>query len=105
MSKTYLKEAIPPAEVATGLAAVRETVTSVIADIRGRGDEAVREYSAKFDNWSPADFRLTAAQVEDIVASLPDQVIEDIRFAQAQVRGFAEAQLASMTEIEVETLP
>jgi sulfopropanediol 3-dehydrogenase len=105
MSKTYLKEAIPPARVATGLAAVRETVTSVIADIRGRGDEAVREYSTKFDNWSPADFRLSAAQVEDIVASLPDQVIEDIRFAQAQVRGFAEAQLASMTEIEVETLP
>jgi len=105
MTKTYLKEAIPPAEVATGLAAVRETVTSVIADVRDRGDEAVREYSAKFDNWSPADFRLTAAQVEDIVASLPDQVIEDIRFVQAQVRGFAEAQLASMTEIEVETLP
>jgi sulfopropanediol 3-dehydrogenase len=105
MSKTYLKEAIPPAEVATGLAAVRETVTAVIADIRDRGDEAVREYSAKFDNWSPADFRLTAARVEDIVAALPDQVIEDIRFAQAQVRGFAEAQLASMTEIEVETLP
>jgi sulfopropanediol 3-dehydrogenase len=105
MTKTYLKEAIPPAQVATGLAAVRETVTSVIADIRDRGDEAVREYSAKFDNWSPADFRLTAAQVEDIVASLPDQVVEDIRFAQAQVRGFAEAQLASMTEIEIETLP
>jgi sulfopropanediol 3-dehydrogenase len=105
MGKTYLKEAIPPARVATGLAAVRETVTSVIADIRARGDEAVREYSTKFDTWSPADFRLSAAQVEDIVGSLPDQVIEDIRFAQAQVRGFAEAQLASMTEIEVETLP
>jgi sulfopropanediol 3-dehydrogenase len=105
MSKTYLKEAIPPARVAIDLAAVRATVTSVIADIRARGDEAVREYSTKFDSWSPAEFRLPAARVEDIVASLPDQVIEDIRFAQAQVRGFAEAQLASMTEIEVETLP
>jgi len=105
MSKTYLKEAIPPARVAIDLAAVRVTVTSVITDIRDRGDEAVREYSTKFDTWSPADFRLSAARVEDIVASLPDQVIEDIRFAQAQVRGFAEAQLASMTEIEVETLP
>ena len=105
MTKTYLKEAIPPAQVATDLAAVRATVTRVVADIRDRGDVAVREYSAKFDNWSPADFRLSAAQVEDIVASLPAQVIEDIRFAQAQVRGFAQAQLASMTEIEVETLP
>jgi sulfopropanediol 3-dehydrogenase len=105
MSKTYLKEAVPPAQVAVDLAGVRETVTSVIADIRDRGDDAVREYSTKFDNWSPTDFRLSRPQVEDIVASLPDQVIDDIGFAQAQVRGFAVAQLASMTEIEVETLP
>jgi sulfopropanediol 3-dehydrogenase len=105
MSKTYLKQAVSAALVARDLAGVRETVTSVIADIRARGDEAVREYSLKFDNWAPERFRLSAAQVEDIVASLPGQVIDDIRFVQAQVRGFAAAQLASMTEIEVETLP
>jgi sulfopropanediol 3-dehydrogenase len=105
MSKVYLKEAVPAAQVARDLAGVKETVTSVIADIRERGDEAVREYSAKFDGWSPDSFRLPAGQVEDIVAGLPEQVVEDIRFAQAQVRGFAQAQLASMTEIEVETLP
>jgi sulfopropanediol 3-dehydrogenase len=105
MSKTYLKEAVPAAQVAADLAGVRETVTAVIADIRARGDEAVRAYSARFDNWSPDDFRLTAAQVEDIIATLPAQVIDDIEFAQAQVRGFARAQLASMREIEVETLP
>ena len=105
MSKTYLKEARPAAQVAKDLAAVKETVAGVIADIRGRGDEAVREYSAKFDNWSPADFRLSATQVEDIIAGLPEQVITDIQFVQAQVRGFAQAQLASMQEIEVETLP
>ncbi len=105
MSKVYLKEAVPAAQVARDLAGVKETVTSVIADIRERGDEAVREYSAKFDGWSPDSFRLSAGQVEDIVAGLPEQVVEDIRFAQAQVRGFAQAQLASMTEIEVETLP
>src|SRR5579875_561835 len=102
MSKVYLKEAVPAAQVARDLAGVKETVTSVIADIRERGDEAVREYSAKFDGWSPDSFRLPAGQVEDIVAGLPEQVVEDIRFAQAQVRGFAQAQLASMTEIEVE---
>ena len=105
MSKTYLKEAVPAAQVARDLAGVRETVTAVIADIRARGDEAVRAYSARFDNWSPDDFRLTAAQVEDIIATLPGQVIDDIEFAQAQVRGFARAQLESMREIEVETLP
>ena len=105
MSTTYLKKAVPAAQVAKNLADVKETVTSVIADIRERGDGAVREYSAKFDNWSPPDFRLSAGQVEDIIATLPAQVISDIEFAQAQIRHFAQAQLASMTEIEVETLP
>ena len=105
MSTTYLKEAVPAAQVAKNLADVKQTVTSVIADIRERGDGAVREYSAKFDNWSPPDFRLSAGQVEDIIATLPAQVISDIEFAQAQIRHFAQAQLASMSEIEVETLP
>ena len=105
MSKTYLKRAVPAAQVAKDLAGVKETVTAVIADIREHGDAAVREYSAKFDNWSPEAFRLTPAQVDDIIAGLPGQVIEDITFAQAQVRGFAQAQLASMQAVEVETLP
>src|SRR5215469_7424153 len=100
MTKTYLKEAIPAAQVTRDLAGVRETVSAVIADIRARGDEAVRAYSTTFDNWSPQDFRLPSGQVEDIVATLPAQVIEDIEFAQAQVRRFARAQLESMREIE-----
>ena len=105
MSITYLKEAVPTAQVAKNLADVKETVTGVIADIRDRGDEAVREYSAKFDSWSPESFLLSAGQTEDIIATLPAQVIDDIQFVQAQVRGFAQAQLESMREIEVETLP
>jgi len=105
MSKTYLKEAVPVAQVARNLAGVRETVTSVIADIRDRGDVAVREYSAKFDNWSPESFLLTATQIEDAIATLPPPVIADIEFVQAQVRGFAWTQLESMHEVEVETLP
>ncbi|WP_300613086.1 histidinol dehydrogenase [Trebonia sp.] len=105
MSKAYLKKAVPAAQVAAGLAEVKETVGAVIGDIRERGDEALREYSAKFDNWSPESFRLSAAQIEDVVAAVPEQVITDIQFAQSQVRRFARAQLASMTEIEVETLP
>ena len=60
MSKTYLKEPVPAARVARDLAGVRETVTSVIADIRARGDEAVRDYSSKFDNWAPEHFERPA---------------------------------------------
>jgi sulfopropanediol 3-dehydrogenase len=105
MSATYLKEAVPAAQVAADLAGVRATVAGVIADIRQRGDAAVREYSAKFDQWSPEDFRLSAGQIEEIVAGVPAQAIADIEFAQQQVRDFADAQLASMSEIEVETLP
>jgi sulfopropanediol 3-dehydrogenase len=105
MSLTHLKEAVPAAQVAADLAGVQATVTGVIADIRERGDTAVREYSAKFDQWSPDDFRLSAGQIDDIVAGVPAQAIADIEFAQAQVRAFAQAQLASLSEIEVETLP
>ena len=85
--------------------AVRQTVSEIITDIRTRGDVAVREYSEKFDNWSPQSFRLSQDEVERIVADVPKQVIDDIEFAQAQVRGFAEHQRASLQDFEVETLP
>lgn len=84
---------------------VAATVAGVIADVRARGDDAVREYSAKFDNWSPPAFRLTAEQIEQIVAGVPRQVKDDIAFAQEQVRTFAEHQLAALRDFEVETLP
>ncbi|MEV5477841.1 histidinol dehydrogenase [Streptomyces sp. NPDC052207] len=90
---------------AKGSAAVTSTVASVIADVRERGDAAVREYSQKFDNWSPSDFRLTQEQVEEIVAGVPAQVLDDIRAVQNNVRAFAEHQLNSIREFEVETMP
>jgi sulfopropanediol 3-dehydrogenase len=102
---TILKHAVPKSEVTASLDQVRETVTGVIADIRARGDEAVRAYSEKFDKWSPDSFRLTDEEVEKIVASVPQQVIDDIRFVQEQVRTFARHQLDSLREFEVETLP
>ena len=105
MTKQYLKEPVPAAQVAKDLAAVRTVVQDVIADIRAHGDSAVREYSTQFDRWSPDEFRLTPEQVEAIIADVPEQVIEDIKFVQAQVRRFAEAQLASLGELEIETLP
>ncbi|MDI2032230.1 histidinol dehydrogenase [Saccharopolyspora sp. TS4A08] len=93
------------AATTTSLPDVQEKVAAIIADIRERGDEAVRECSARFDKWEPEAFRLSRAQIDEIMARVPDQVIADIEFVQQQVRGFAEKQLESMREIEVETLP
>lgn len=84
---------------------VQEVVRGILSSIRTRGDEAVRELSIKFDNWNPDSFRLSDAEIADIVGSLPQQTIDDIKFAQAQVRNFAEIQRASMHDVEVETLP
>jgi len=84
---------------------VRQTVEAILDDIAARGDTAVRELSAKFDKWEPASFRLSDGEIRDLIASLPDQVIADIKFAQTQIRRFAEAQKAALQDIEVETLP
>jgi sulfopropanediol 3-dehydrogenase len=84
---------------------VRATVEGILKDIEARGDEAVREYSQKFDNWNPADFRLSQAEIEKAVKSLSARETEDIKFAQTQIRKFATVQLHSMKEVEVETLP
>jgi sulfopropanediol 3-dehydrogenase len=82
-----------------------DVVHQMIEDVRARGDAAVRELSARFDRWEPESFRLSDEQMEAIVAQVDDETLEDIRFAQAQVRRFAEAQRASLTDVEVETLP
>lgn len=84
---------------------VRATVEGILADIEKRGDAAVRELSVKFDNWDRKDFRLTDAEIKDCLSQLSARNIEDIKFAQTQVRNFAEHQKASMLDIEVETLP
>ncbi|HEU5086154.1 MAG TPA: histidinol dehydrogenase, partial [Roseiflexaceae bacterium] len=88
-----------------GDADIRRTVESIIDDVGTRGDAAVRDLSTRLDAWSPDSFRLTPGQIADCMAELPPQVLDDIRFAQAQVRGFAEHQRAALHEIEVETLP
>ncbi|MBW0104415.1 histidinol dehydrogenase [Pseudonocardia sp. KRD291] len=80
-------------------------VRAIIDDVRLRGDAAVREYSARFDGWEPEQFRLSPERVDELVASLPEQVVEDIGFVQDQVRRFAEAQRGSLHDVEVETLP
>lgn len=102
---TFLKRGASQAESDAVEEKVRSTVEEMIAAIREHGDEAVREYSGKLDHWSPASFRLSQSELDDIVASVPSETIEDIRFAQAQVRNFAQHQKAALRDIEVETLP
>ncbi|WP_410599602.1 histidinol dehydrogenase [Amycolatopsis sp. lyj-90] len=87
------------------LAQVKATVSAIIEDIRTRGDEAVASYSQMFDQWSPSSFRLSPEEIDRIIAGVPAQVIDDIRFVQRQVRTFAEHQRRSLGEFEVETLP
>ena len=98
-----------PAVSAAGAGArddgVAERVAAIIADVRARGDAAVREYSERFDSWSPESFRLSSGEIERIVAGVPQQTLDDIRFVQEQVRTFATHQRESLRDVEVETLP
>jgi sulfopropanediol 3-dehydrogenase len=100
-----LKQGATEAEKTEADRKVRQTVESILEDIAARGDTAVRELSGKFDKWEPPSFRLRPDEIQSLIATLPAQVIEDIKFAQAQIRRFAEAQKAALKDIEVETLP
>ena len=86
-------------------AEVRATAEEILADVADRGDDAVRHYSRTFDGWDPESFRLSEGEIEACVAAVPEQTVEDIRFAQEQIRGFALAQRAALQDVEVETLP
>ncbi|WP_424971627.1 histidinol dehydrogenase [Dinoroseobacter sp. S76] len=105
MTIEYLKHSKPEAERAEDDAKVRQVVESTLADIESRGDVAIRELSQKFDGYAPERFRLNASEIEAAMQKVSTRDMEDIRFAQDQIRAFAEAQRASMTDIEVETRP
>jgi sulfopropanediol 3-dehydrogenase len=101
----YLKQGKDAQTLADDETKVRVTVEGILKNIEARGDDAVREYSKKFDNWDPADFRLSQSAIEAAVKQLCARELEDIKFAQTQVRNFAQRQRDSMQDIEVETLP
>lgn len=105
MTIEYLKRGKPEAERAEDDAKTRAIVEATLADIEARGDAAVRELSEKFDNYSPESFRLTEAEIDALMDELTPREMEDIKFAQQQVRDFAQAQRDSMLDIEVETMP
>jgi sulfopropanediol 3-dehydrogenase len=101
----YLKRGTTEEEKFEADRKVRATVEGILDDVMRRGDAAVRDLSAKFDKWEPKNFRLSADEIQALLDSLPAQVIDDIKFAQAQIRRFAEVQRAALRDVEVETLP
>ncbi len=105
MAIKYLKRGKSANDRQQDDAKVRETVEQTLADIESRGDVAVRELAEKFDRDSRDSYQLTETEINALIAKVDPRDIEDIKFAQAQVRGFAEAQMASMNDIEIETLP
>ncbi len=104
MAITYLKSGKPQTERSEDDAQVRDVVERSLADIEARGDAAVRDLAEKFDKFTPPSFRLSAEEIEALIAEVSPRDMEDIKFAQAQVRGFAEIQRASMQDVEVETM-
>jgi sulfopropanediol 3-dehydrogenase len=105
MAVEYLKRGKPGAERAEDDAKTKSVVEATLKDIELRGDAAIRDLSCKFDNYTPASFRLSDKEINDLIASLSDRELADIKFAQNQVRNFAQAQRDSMLDIEVETMP
>ncbi|MBI0426181.1 histidinol dehydrogenase [Psychrobacter sp. NG27] len=102
---TYLKKGKPEAQRSQDDAKVRQVVENTLADIEKRGDTAIRELSEKFDNYSPQAFRLNQQEIDELIAQVSPRDLEDIKFAQTQVRNFAQAQRDSMQDIEIETMP
>jgi sulfopropanediol 3-dehydrogenase len=101
----YLKRGMDASAIKAADAKVRETVEGILAEIEARGEEAVRELSRKFDNWAPPSFKLTPQEIERAIGDVARRDLDDIKFAQAQVRNFAQKQKDTMRDLEVETLP
>src|SRR5450631_2488990 len=101
----WLKRGMDAGAIKAADAKVRETVEHILTEIDARKDKAVAELSKKFDNWSPKDFRLSPPEIERAIAQVPKRDLDDIKFAQAQVRNFAQKQKDTMHDLEVETLP
>jgi sulfopropanediol 3-dehydrogenase len=101
----YLKETIGVAETDAVDVRVQETVKEIIRDVKGRGDIALREISEKLDRWSPSTFKMSKEEIDSVLQSVSPSTIADIKFAQAQIRRFAEVQKTTLTDVEIETLP
>ncbi|MDX1982799.1 MAG: histidinol dehydrogenase [Bryobacteraceae bacterium] len=101
----HLKQSIEAGRKSEAHSQVRATVEAILADIAARGEAAVRDYSRKFDGWDPPSFRLSPHEIQASIHSLPAHALDDILFAQEQIRNFAKAQKGALRDLEVETLP
>jgi sulfopropanediol 3-dehydrogenase len=101
----YLKRGMDASAIKAADVKVRETVEGILAEIEAHRDAAVRSLSEKFDHWSPASFKLSEPEIDRAIAKLRKRDLDDIKFAQAQVRNFAHKQKETLRELEVETLP
>ncbi|MEM0939775.1 MAG: histidinol dehydrogenase [Bacteroidota bacterium] len=105
MAIKYIKKGKAEDQSAEDQAKTRQIVEGILDDVKSRGDEAVKELSEKFDKWNPESFRLSRQQVEEIVSSVSEKTIEDIKWAQTQVRRFSQIQKSALRDIEIETIP
>jgi len=105
MAIEYLKKGKNEADRAVDDAKVRGVVEDTLKAIEERGDNAVREYSQKFDNYTPESYKLNLDEIDSLIKRVPKRDLKDIKFAQSQIRGFAQAQRDSMQDIEIETMP
>ncbi len=101
----HLKRGMDAGAIEEADAKVRQTVDGILAQVKTKGDQAIRDLSKQFDNWTPDSFHLSPQEIERAIALVPKRDLQDIKFAQAQVRNFAQKQRDSMQDIEVETLP
>ena len=105
MAIQYLKQGKNEADRAVDDAKVRRVVEDTLKAIEERGDKAVREFSQKFDNYTPESYKLNLDEIDSLIKRVPKRDLKDIKFAQSQIRGFAQAQRDSMQDIEIETMP
>src|SRR2546423_14330618 len=100
----YLKRGMDAGAIKAADTQVRATVESILGEVETRRDAAVRSLSEKFDKWSPASFKLSASEIERAIGQVAKRDLEDIKFAQAQVRNFAQKQKETLRDVEAETL-
>ncbi|MGB0879982.1 MAG: histidinol dehydrogenase [Polaribacter sp.] len=105
MAIKYIKKGMAVEESTANQEKTRKIVEGILKDVETRGDEAVRELSEKFDKWSPESFRLSEKQIQDIISNVSEKTVEDIKWAQAQVRRFAQIQKSALRDVEIETIP
>ncbi|MGA0360891.1 MAG: histidinol dehydrogenase, partial [bacterium] len=101
----YLKEGRSAADAKADQSKVRQTVEQILAEIESRGDAAVRELAQRFDGWTRPNFRLSPDEIQAALGEVPESTLDDIRFAQTQIRNFAQIQRSALQDVEVETLP